>query len=67
MLPSRIDPQEWLKAFFEFEYCDECGGDADDHEVCIVPGTGTYFARCLRSPHEDVPLIHYPQPPKETD
>ncbi len=40
-------PKEWLESLFEFEYCAECGGDADDHEVCIVPGIGTYFARCL--------------------
>jgi hypothetical protein len=39
-------PSEWLRRLFEFEYCAECGGDADDHEVCIVPGTGTFFARC---------------------
>lgn len=41
-------PEEWLERLFEFEFCAECGGDADDHEVCIVPGMGTYFARCLR-------------------
>ena len=42
-------PAEWLEDLFEFEYCAECGGDAEDHEVCIVPGMGTYFARCLRT------------------
>ena len=41
-------PDEWLESLFEFEYCAECGGDAMDHEVCIVPGMGTYFARCKR-------------------
>ena len=45
-------PGDWLERQFEFEFCDECGGDAEDHEVCIVPGTGTYFARCLRPPRE---------------
>ena len=25
-------PDEWLERL-EFEYCPECGGDADDHEV----------------------------------
>ena len=44
---------EWLRRLFEFEYCPECGGDAEDHEVCIVPGMGTYFARCKRSPFAD--------------
>ena len=42
-------PEEWLEDLFEFEYCGECGGDAEDHEVCIVPGMGTYFARCKRT------------------
>ena len=41
-------PEEWLENLFEFEYCAECGGDAVDHEVCLVPGIGTYFARCRR-------------------
>lgn len=41
-------PEEWLEHQFETEYCAECGGDATDHEVCIVPGTGTYFARCRK-------------------
>ena len=39
-------PEEWLEQLFEFEYCAECGGDAADHEVCLVPGIGNYFARC---------------------
>jgi hypothetical protein len=39
-------PSKWLERLFEFENCDECGGGADDHEVCLVPVTGTYFARC---------------------
>jgi hypothetical protein len=42
-------PDEWLERLFEFNYCDECGKDAEDHEVCVVPGTGTNFARCLRT------------------
>ncbi len=42
-------PEEWLENLFEFEYCGECGGDVEDHEVCIVPGMGTYFARCKRT------------------
>jgi hypothetical protein len=41
-------PEEWLARLFEFEFCAECGGDTQDHEVCIVPGIGNYFARCLR-------------------
>lgn len=42
-------PETWLEELFEFELCAECGGDAEDHEVCIVPGIGTYFARCRPS------------------
>ncbi|WP_165248014.1 hypothetical protein [Paludisphaera soli] len=41
-------PEGWVERLFEFEYCPECGGDAGDHEVCLVPGIGNYFARCLR-------------------
>ena len=39
-------PKEWLEHLFEFNYCDECGGDAEDHDICFVPGFGNYFARC---------------------
>jgi hypothetical protein len=28
-------PSEWLERLFEFEYCAECGGDANDHEMCL--------------------------------
>lgn len=36
--------EEWAKEHFEFEYCDECGGDWYDH----VPRgmMGNYFALC---------------------
>jgi hypothetical protein len=46
-------PNEWLRRLFEYEFCPECGGDAEDHEVCIVLGIGTYFARCKLSPFAD--------------
>lgn len=39
-------PEEWLGPHFEYENCPECGGDAEDHVVCLGPGLGTYFARC---------------------
>ena len=42
-------PEAWIERLFEFNYCDECGGDVDDHEVCVVPGIGNYFARCRRA------------------
>ena len=41
-------PQQWLAEFFEFEFCPECGGDAEDHIVCLISGMGTFFARCIR-------------------
>jgi hypothetical protein len=44
-------PDEWLERLFEFEYCPECGGDADDHEVSVV--LGNYFAWCKRSSFAD--------------
>jgi hypothetical protein len=53
-IEMRETPESWLRDLFEFEYCGECGGDAEDHEVCMVPGLGTYFARCLRPPKNDV-------------
>ena len=37
-------PSEWLERLFEFEFCAECGGDADDHVVSLV--LGNYFAWC---------------------
>jgi hypothetical protein len=45
-------PEDWLADLFEFETCAECGGDAADHDVCLVPGIGNYFARCRRSVEE---------------
>jgi len=42
-------PEQWLADLFEFEFCPECGGDVEDHEVRLVPGMGTYFARCLHA------------------
>ncbi len=49
----RESPESWLEELFEFEVCEECGGDVEDHEVCVVPGIGTYFARCLKPPNDD--------------
>ena len=45
-------PDDWLRRLFEFEFCAECGGDADDHIVSVV--LGSYFAWCKRS-HVDEP------------
>jgi hypothetical protein len=44
--------QQFLSELFEYEYCAECGGDADDHDAIIV--MGNWFARC-RHPLPDLP------------
>jgi hypothetical protein len=49
----RETPETWLEKLFEFTLCEECGGDLDDHQVCLIPGIGTYFARCLKTPNDD--------------
>ena len=37
--------QEFADSLFEFEYCSECGEDADKHTAVIGP-TGNWFAYC---------------------
>lgn len=37
--------QEFADMMFEFEYCSECGKDADAHTAVIGP-TGHWFAFC---------------------
>lgn len=44
--------QEFIEFLFEFEYCGECGGDAEDHIPCIGP-FGLWFAMCKFQPLED--------------
>lgn len=41
----------WLLELFEYEYCHECGGDAEDHIPCEGP-FGMPFAMCKFSPLE---------------
>ncbi|MHB1787789.1 MAG: hypothetical protein ACYCS7_16970 [Acidimicrobiales bacterium] len=52
-------PEEWLASLFEYESCPECGGDAEEHVVCLVPGIGNFFARCRQPggspPYADIP------------
>ena len=43
---------DWLTELFEFEYCDECSGDAEDHIPCKGP-LGLPFAMCKFSPLEE--------------
>ena len=45
---------EFLTHLFEHEYCCECGGDAEHHEVLSdFPFPGTHFARCRFTPGDD--------------
>lgn len=37
-------PKKWLARLFEFNYCEECGGDVQHHTA--VPFMGNWFARC---------------------
>lgn len=39
-------PDEWLAEQFEYELCEECGADADEHDA--IPFMGNWFARCQR-------------------
>jgi hypothetical protein len=48
--PPELDAQgvtaaEFLEQFFEFEYCAECGKDADEH-VAVGGPFGNWFAYC---------------------
>lgn len=40
---------EFITSMFEFEYCYECHGDAEDHIPCLGP-FGLWFAMCKFSP-----------------
>jgi hypothetical protein len=43
---------QWLNELFAFEYCRECGGDAEDHIPCVGP-FGLPFAMCKFMPIVD--------------
>jgi hypothetical protein len=42
--PDAMTGDEFLADLFEFELCDECMGDAEDHDA--VEFMGNWFARC---------------------
>ena len=48
----------WLEQQFGFEYCAECGGDAEDHLLCDGP-FGLPFAMCKFSPLVDGVMFRY--------
>lgn len=48
-------PREWRARQFEFEFCMECGGDAQHHTT--VPFLGNWFARCDYPP-DDMGIWH---------
>ena len=39
-----IPADVWLAELFQFEFCEECGHDAEDH--IAVPFLGNWFAIC---------------------
>ncbi len=41
--------QEFLEDLFEYEYCAECGGDAEDH-IVVLDVLGLFHAYCLNHP-----------------
>lgn len=44
-----METPKWIQELFEFEYCAECLGDAEDHISCVGP-FGLPFAMCKFSP-----------------
>lgn len=49
-----ITKDEFVARLFEYEYCDECGGDAEHHDVLSdFPLAGTFFAKCRFEPGDD--------------
>lgn len=47
--------RQFLRELFEFEFCAECGGDAQHHSA--VPFIG-WFARCKFPPCESTGDLH---------
>ena len=41
-----VTAEEWAEELFEFEFCDECGGDVKDHDYVLL--MGHWFARCRK-------------------
>ena len=50
--------EQFLAELFEFEYCAECGGDAQHHTPVIV--LGNWFARCDYPPSAETGWEQHP-------
>ena len=54
-----MTPQEFVTSLFEYEYCSECGGDAEHHTVLEdFPFPGTFFAKCRHERDERSGDLH---------
>lgn len=53
-----MSAKQWLKEQFEYEYCEECGGDAQHHAVASVMGNP--FAYCLYPPSTETNYEFHP-------
>lgn len=49
---------EWLAEQFEYNYCEECGGDAEHHTPVGV--LGNWFAFCLYPPSPETNWEFHP-------
>lgn len=50
--------EEWLAHQFEYEYCEECGGDTQHHNVIGV--MWNWFALCLFPPSQATDWERHP-------
>ena len=50
--------EEWAASQFEFEYCEECGGDPQHHTPAIV--MGNWFAVCAYPPSKETDWKTHP-------
>jgi len=41
--------QQFLEELFEYEYCAECAGDAEEH-IVVLDVLGLFYAYCLKPP-----------------
>lgn len=51
-----IPADQWLRELFEYEFCPECGGDAEHHTA--LPVFGNWFAKCRYPADEETGAYH---------